>query len=396
MPGVARQVTLPLQLALDAAQGLDVVHGLPPEGPPDRFLVDVVQARARVILAERRFQLGQVGEFGQGRGGVAEAERLLAGHLDAAGHGGPVEVRAPGPERVGEPGHLGRQPGVVERAGHQPGELLALFVAERAQQAFRRGHPADQRVHQLLEVSRLVREQVAVALHEAIEIGLGVLAACVRGQHLVQVGEHVLDPLHRLRIGIAHDLPHAAELAVEHLAAQQLPELLEGLAGGGRPPVVVGQLPDGLGRVGGQRVEVRFAQPGLVARVGEQLGALLPDGGVEQGAGLFEYAVEASAAADLPLPLPHPAQHVIKAPAARLVPQPPSQQLPQRVGRVGPREYRVAHLVDGAAHVKGERQRVGAVDITAVPVIRHVRSRTRWCCRRCPWTACAAGTDLPG
>ena len=231
-----------------------------------------------------------------------------------------------------------------------------------------------------------------MARHEAIEIGLGVLTARVRGQHLVQVAEHVLDPLHGLRVRIAHGLPDAAELAVEHLAAQQVLELFEGLAGGGRPPVVVGELPDRLGRVGGQRVEVGFAQPGLVARVGEQLGALLPDGGVEQGAGLFEYAVEASAAADLPLPLPHPAQQVIEAPA---VLQAPSQQLPQRVGRVFPGEYRVAHLVHGAAHVIRKRERIRAVDVSAVAVVFHVRCRTRWCRRRCPWTACAAGTALP-
>src|SRR5690348_18107592 len=45
---------------------------------PDRFLVDVVQAGARVVLAERRLELAQVGQLGQGRGGVAEAERLVA------------------------------------------------------------------------------------------------------------------------------------------------------------------------------------------------------------------------------------------------------------------------------------------------------------------------------
>ena len=133
--------------------------------------------------------------------------------------------------------------------------------------------------------------------------------------------------------GFCRRLPHAAELAVEHLAAQQLPELLEGLAGGGRAPVVVGQLPDGLGRVGGQRVEVRLAQPGLVARVGEQLGPFLPDGGVEQGPGLLEDAVEAAAAADLALPLAGPAEQVVQAP-------PPGgalpEQVPQGVGRGGP------------------------------------------------------------
>jgi len=78
----------------------------------------------------------------------------------------------------------------------------------------------------------MVREHVAVPLHELVEVRLGMLAAGVGGQHLVQVAEHVLDPLHRLRVGIAHDLPHAPELAVQHVAAQQVLELLEGLAGG--------------------------------------------------------------------------------------------------------------------------------------------------------------------
>ena len=233
LAGVAGQVALPLELALDPAQGLDVVHGLPPEGAPDGFLVDVVQARARVVLAERGLQLAQVGQLGQRRGGVAEAEGLVAGHLDAAAHAGPVQLRPPGPERVGEPGHLGRQARVLHRVRHQLGEFFALLVTERAQQPFRRGHPADQRVEQFLEVLRMVREHVAVLLHEPVEISLGVLAAGIGGQHLVQVAEHVLDPLHRLRVRVLHDLPHAAELAVQHLAAEQVLELLEGLAGGG-------------------------------------------------------------------------------------------------------------------------------------------------------------------
>jgi hypothetical protein len=232
LAGVARQVALPLELALDPAQRLDVVHGLPAEGAPDRLLVDVVQARARVVLAERGLQLGQVGEFGQRGGGVAESQRLLAGHLHAAAHAGPVQLRAPGPERVGEPGHLGRQARVFQRVRHQLGEFLALLVAERAEQPLGRGHPADQRVDQFLEVLRMVREHIAVPLHELVEVRLGMLAAGVGGQHLVQVAEHILDPLHRLRVGVLHDLPHAAELAVQHVAAQQVLELLEGLAGG--------------------------------------------------------------------------------------------------------------------------------------------------------------------
>jgi hypothetical protein len=280
-------------------------------------------------------------------------------------------MRAPGPEGIGQPGHLGGQARVLQRVRHQLGEFLALLVAERAEQPLRRGHPADQRVDQFLEVLRIVGEHVAVAFHEALEVRLGVLAAGVGGQHLVQVAEHVLDPLHRLRVGVLHGLLHAAELAVEHLAAEQVLELLEGPAGGGRPPVVVGQLPDGLRRVGGQRVQVGLAHPGLVARVGEQLGPLLPDGRVEQGTGLLEDAVEPPAAADLPLPVPHPAQQVIEAPPAGPVAETAAQQITQRVSRVGPGEYRVPHLVDGAAHVERELERIRPVDVTPVPVLRH-------------------------
>src|SRR5207247_3173448 len=48
LAGVAGQVALPLELALDPAQGLDVVHGLPPEGAPDRLLDHIVHARAQI------------------------------------------------------------------------------------------------------------------------------------------------------------------------------------------------------------------------------------------------------------------------------------------------------------------------------------------------------------
>ena len=37
-----------------------------------------------------------------------------------------VDVGAAGPERVGEPGHLRREPGVGEGLIHQPGQLVTL------------------------------------------------------------------------------------------------------------------------------------------------------------------------------------------------------------------------------------------------------------------------------
>ena len=191
----------------------------------------------------------------------------------------------------------------------------------------------------------------------------------VRLQHLVQLRQHVLDPLHRLRVWAFERVLHAAELAVQHLAAEQVFELLERLSSGGRPPVVVGQAPDRLRGVGRQRIQFRLAHPGVVARVGEQFRPLLPDRRIQQGAGLLQYSVEAAAVAHLPLPLPHPAQHVVESP---LAPHPPPDQVTQGSGRVGPGQHGVPELVQGHAGIVGRRERIRAVAVLAVPV-SHVR-----------------------
>ncbi len=190
----------------------------------------------------------------------------------------------------------------------------------------------------------------------------------IRREHLVKVREHVLDALHRLRIRCLQRLLHAAELAVEHFAAQQVTKPLEGRPGGRGPPVVVRELLDGLRRVVRQRVQVRLAHPRLVGRIGEQFGPFLADGGVEQGPGLFQDAVEAAAAADLPLPLAYPAQQVIK-PA--LVAHAAAEEVPQRIRGGGPGQDVVAHLIHRTADVVRRRQRVRAVDITSIPIGGH-------------------------
>ena len=92
-------------------------------------------------------------------------------------------------------------------------------------------------------------------------------------------------------------------------------QLLEGLPGGGRAPVVVGQLLDRLRRVVGQRVQLRLAQPGVVGRVGEQLGPLLADRLVQQRPGLLQGAVEAAALAQLAPASPYLAEQVVQAAA---------------------------------------------------------------------------------
>ena len=232
------QVALALQFPLDLAQRFHIIHSLAAESAADGFLVDVVKPGAGIILAQRVLKIGQVGKLGQCLGRVAQTERLPAGH--ARLRPARVHVRPPGPERIGELAHLGGEAGVLQGLGHQPGQLLALRVGERVQQSLRCRHPPDQRIDEFLKIGRGVREHVAVAGHEVIEVLLGVLAAGIGIEHGVQRGHHVLDPLHGLGIGLGEGLPHAAELAVQHLTAQQRLELLESLPGRRGPPVVVG------------------------------------------------------------------------------------------------------------------------------------------------------------
>ena len=367
---VALQVALPLQLALGLPERLHVVHGLAAQGAPDRGLVDVVEAGSGIVLAQLRLQVGQVSEIGQGTGGVAQAERLVAGHR-VTRPGGLVHLRPPGPQRVGQPGHLRGQPGVLQRLLHQRGQLVTLPVGERAEQPLRGGGPADQRVHEFLEVARVLREHLAVAVHEAVEVRLGVLAPGVRLQHLVEIGQHVLDPLHGFGVRLLQDFLHAAELAVQDLAAEQVLEPLEGLPGGLAAPVVVGQPADGLRGVGRQPVQLVLAEPGLVAGVGEQLGPLLADRRVQQRPRFLQDAVQPATVADLALPVADPAQQVIQAAAAIHA---AAQQIAQGAGRIRAVQHRVAQLVQGAAGVERCRQRIRPVVILAVPVTAaHVR-----------------------
>ena len=103
-PAGAVEVALPLQLALDPAQRLEVVDRLPAERPLHQLGVDVVQRRARVVLVEHRVQLVQVGDLGQRPGRVAEAERRgrrpsAPGRPSAGPAAPPAAAAAAGPAR---------------------------------------------------------------------------------------------------------------------------------------------------------------------------------------------------------------------------------------------------------------------------------------------------------
>jgi len=270
--------------------------------------------------------------------------------------------------------HLPGQAGIGQRLLHQPGQLLPLLRAERGHQPLGRHRPADQGVDQFLQVGRGIGEHVAIALHERVEVGLGVLAARIGRQHRVELGQHFADPAQRLRVGVGQHVSHALELAVQDLPPEQIAELAEGFRRGRRAPLVVRQPPDGLRGVVGQRVQFRFPHPGIVGRVGEQLGPLLPDRGVQQRPGLLQNPVQAAAAPDLPLPLPHLAQQVVQATPA---PQATPQQVAQGAAGIGAGQDRIAELVQRPPGVIRRRQRVRPVVVSAVAVARHAASFLR-------------------
>jgi hypothetical protein len=342
------QVALLGQLALQPAQGLDVVDGRPAEGPLDRLQVDVVQRGSRVALAERGLQRFEVSQLLQGRGGVAQAERLL-----------PVHGRAPVPGQVGparaqraaEAVQLVLEPEVAEDRLGEGGQLGSLLGGEGG--------------GQLLQAARVLGEHVAVALHELLELPLGVLPPGVGLQHGVEVGDHVPDALQLLRAGAGQGVAHPLELGVEHLAAEQVADLLVGGGGLGRAPPVVGQLADGPGGVRRELVELGLGQAGRVRGVGEQGLALGVDGLVEQLPDPLEGAVEPSPLAQLPAPVPGLAEQVAQAPGPGHA---LAQQAAQGVGGPVPGQDPLPQPVEGPGHVERRLQRVRPAPPGAVAV----------------------------
>ena len=162
-------------------------------------------------------------------------------------------------------------------------------------------------------------------------------------------------------------LLHAFELAVQYLAAEQVLDLLEGLAGLGGGPVVLGQRAYGAGGIVRQRVELGLFQPGVVRRIREERGALLLQSLVEQLANLLEGAVEPSALAGFAPPLLDLTPQVIEAsPALRAAPE----QLLQGLARRRTFQDRLAHLIERRRGVERRRQRVRPTVPRAVAIAR--------------------------
>ena len=71
--------------------------------------------------------------------------------------------------------------------------LITLSRGHRVEHRLRGCHAPGHGLEQLVQVLGVLGEEVAVTLHEALEIGG--FTACSLCEHLVELGEHVLEPL---------------------------------------------------------------------------------------------------------------------------------------------------------------------------------------------------------
>ena len=109
-------------------------------------------------------------------------------------------------------------------------ELRALLGGHRVEQLLHLRHRLRHLLEQLVEVLRVAGEEVAVALHEPVEVGF--LAALPLLEHLVELVEHVLHLRHALGGHVLHALGQLVEVALHQLLAQLIHQLFEPLARG--------------------------------------------------------------------------------------------------------------------------------------------------------------------
>ncbi len=361
---------LALELALQLSQRLELGRGARAEVLLQRLDVHVVEGRPGVRLGHRLLQRLQVGELGDGLDRVAVPERLAAlAHV----HRPPLEPGSQRPQVVRQLRHLRGEVGVLQRVAHQLAQLGALLRGQRRHHPVGRGLPPGQRVDQLVDVLGVLREQVAVLVHELPEPVLGVLPARVRREQPVEVGQHVLDRLHGLGVRVVERLLQAGELRVQHLPLQHLPDRVVGRAGLVGVPVVRRQGPHRAGRVVGDRRELHLGPPGVVVVLRGEGVPLLRQRLVERGADLVERAAEVAAPPRRVAHPPDPGGEVVEAPVAV---EPPPQQVGQRVPHRPAGEHVAAQLVEGGPDVVRRGQRVGTVAPGSVAEPAHLRLRT--------------------
>jgi hypothetical protein len=363
--GVALEVAGVAQRTLELLQGSRTDRGLVTELAGERVEVDVVHPRPVVRLRELLGERVELGEVLEDTGAVAEPEALLAAELL-----GTAPVLA-GPQRLEiavEAVQGVHQLRAAERLRGQRHQLLALLGRHRVEHPLGGRGALGERVEQLVDVLRVLREVVPVLVHELVEVLLGVGAQAVLLEQLVEVREHLVDRGAVLVGGVLQRLLHARKALVEQLAAEQVLDLLVVRACLRALPVVrreLGHGRRGRGRPTGRPRSVELdltERPVRVVQVdvAGQLLAFLEHGVVEQLANLLERAVEAVPLEQL-LALPGDLTGQLVEPL--LVAATPAEELLHRtLGRVA-RHHVLADVLQGLGEVdrRGERVRAALV-----------------------------------
>ncbi len=381
--GSAVQEALVHQRLLELGQSARVDGGLVAELPRQHVEVDVVHLRAGVALRQLLGELLELADVGQRLRALAHPHRIVTAEpLRAipvlAGAGG-LQMAVQLVERI----HQRRRAECLLRQGIQLG---ALVGGEAVAEPLRGGRPLGQRIEQLVDVLRILREELAVLVHEVLEVLLRVLPIRVLVQQVVQVVEHVVDALTVLVGGILQRLLHAREALIEHLATHQVLDLLVLLLRLLGAPLVLGEF---LHRLGGrvrQRLQLQLVEPSVVVECAGEFLALGEHGLVEQLLDVLQCAVEVVVLQQLsPLAVrlrgqPIGALHVLHA---------ATHQLGQRAARRAALHDVLADLLQRVAQIDRRGQRIGPAGVSRIP--RNTFSHRLFRLRRTP-CRCA----LPG
>ena len=200
-------------------------------------------------------------------------------------------------------------------------------------------------------------------VHELVKAVRRVLAPRVGREQRVEVGQHVLDRVHRGGIRQLQRLPHPRELRIECFTLQHLLDRLVRRPRGVRVPVVARQRPDGTGRVvrhGRQLHLVPARRVGILARQGVPLESQRL---VERGTDIVQRAAEVATTPRGRPQAPDPVGELVESPVPV---HPATHQVAQRLLQRAAGEDLATQLVERAADVVRRCERVGTAPPRAV------------------------------
>ena len=244
------------QLAGELGKSLQRSHGIVAEQLASALDVDFGEGGGRGDTAQQRLELVEVTELGQRLDCRPEAEGVRTGEI---GGGRPAAIGPQPAQVLAQLADLIAEAGVVEQCFGQPVQLVALLRRHRLEQRLHGRSPPGERLEQFVEVARLLREEVAVLRHELVEARI--LTTLVSSEHLVEIGEHLLEPLLGLLAQRLHRTAHLLERLRCQTGPQSLHQSVEPMLRLTRHEVVLLQGSQLAGEVVGKQVE---SQPALL------------------------------------------------------------------------------------------------------------------------------------